>query len=75
MSPAHRTSGPTGLSVFADEAALSVRDLVLMMMAVSDNAATDILICLTGLDSVNVTPSYRWRWKRDHQAVHPISQV
>lgn len=55
VSPAHRTSGPTGLSVFADEAELSVRDLVLMMMAVSDNAATDILISLTGLDSVNAT--------------------
>lgn len=51
--PAQRTPGPTGLSVFADEADLSVRDLALMMMMVSDNAATDILIGLTGLDSIN----------------------
>ena len=53
--PEQRTPGPTGLSVFADEAELSVRDLALMMMAVSDNAATDILIGLAGLDSINAT--------------------
>ena len=55
VSPEQRTPGPTGLSVFADEAELSVRDLALMMMAVSDNAATDILISLAGLDSINAT--------------------
>jgi beta-lactamase class A len=55
VSPAQRTPGPTGLSVFADEAELSVRDLALMMMAVSDNTATDILIAIAGLDSINGT--------------------
>lgn len=55
VSPAHRTPGPTGLSVFADEADLSVRDLALMMLTVSDNAATDILIGLAGLDTVHAT--------------------
>jgi beta-lactamase class A len=52
---AGRTPGPTGLSVFADEAELSVRDLTLMMLTVSDNAATDVLIDLVGLDSVHAT--------------------
>jgi beta-lactamase class A len=55
VSPADRTPGPTGLSVFADEADLSVRDLALMMLTVSDNAATDILIGLAGLDAIHVT--------------------
>jgi beta-lactamase class A len=44
VSPERATPGPTGLSVFADEAEMSVRDLALMMLTVSDNAATDILI-------------------------------
>lgn len=50
-----RTAGPTGLSVLADEAELSVRDLVTMMLTVSDNAATDVLIDLVGLDRVHAT--------------------
>lgn len=52
---ARRTPGPTGLSVFADDADLSIRDLAMMMLTVSDNAATDILIDLAGLDSINAT--------------------
>lgn len=55
VPPERATPGPTGLSVFADEAEMSVRDLALMMLTVSDNAATDILIDLAGLDSVNAT--------------------
>ncbi len=50
-----RTAGPTGLSVLADEAELSVRDLVTMMLTVSDNAATDVLIDLVGLDRLHAT--------------------
>jgi beta-lactamase class A len=52
---AGRTGGPTGLSVFADEAELSVRDLALMMLTISDNAATDVLIDRVGLDSLHAT--------------------
>jgi beta-lactamase class A len=55
IAPGRATPGPTGLSVFADEAELSVRDLALMMLAVSDNAATDILIDLAGLDAIRAT--------------------
>ena len=39
--PERRTPGPTGLSVCGDEAELSVRDLVTMMLTISDTAATD----------------------------------
>jgi beta-lactamase class A len=55
VDPADATPGPTGISVFADEAELSVRDLALLMLSVSDNAATDVLIGLVGLDAVNAT--------------------
>lgn len=55
VDPAGATPGPTGISVFADEAELSVRDLALLMLSVSDNAATDVLIGLLGLDAVNAT--------------------
>jgi beta-lactamase class A len=55
VSPAGRTSGPTGLSIFADEAEISVRDLATMMLTVSDNAATDVLIDRVGLDAIHAT--------------------
>src|SRR5215472_17211946 len=55
VDPADATPGPTGISEFADEAELSVRDLALLMLSVSDNAATDVLIGLVGLDAVNAT--------------------
>jgi beta-lactamase class A len=35
------TPGPTGISTFDDEVQLSLRDLLRMMLIVSDNAATD----------------------------------
>src|SRR5215469_16186663 len=55
IDPVQATPGPTGISVFTDEAELSVRDLALLMLSVSDNAATDVLIGLVGLDAVNAT--------------------
>jgi len=55
VRPPELTPGPTGLSVFADEAELSVRDLVTMMLTISDNAATDVLIDRVGLDRVRAT--------------------
>ena len=55
VPPGRRTAGPTGLSVFSDEAELSVRDLTMMMLTVSDNAATDVLIDLAGLASVQAS--------------------
>jgi beta-lactamase class A len=55
ISPADRTAGPVGFSNFADEVEVSVRDLARMMLVMSDNAATDVLIGLVGLDAVHVT--------------------
>lgn len=49
--------GPTGLSVTSDAVSLSLRDLYLSMMTVSDNRATDVIMDLVGLDRVNATMS------------------
>jgi beta-lactamase class A len=49
------TPGPTGFSLFADDVEVSLRDLALMMLAVSDNVATDVLLDRVGLDAVNAT--------------------
>ncbi|HZN15631.1 MAG TPA: serine hydrolase [Acidimicrobiales bacterium] len=51
-----RTDGPTGLSVMLDDANLSVRDLAFLMMSVSDNTATDVLMeLLGGAERINAT--------------------
>jgi beta-lactamase class A len=55
VPPGGRTLGPTGLSVMRDEIRLSWRDLALLMMSVSDNAATDVVLRRVGLERVNAT--------------------
>jgi len=55
ITAANRTVGPTGLSVFTDDTDWSVRDVATSMITVSDNAATDVLAGLVGLDRVNAT--------------------
>ncbi|TDE00043.1 serine hydrolase [Jiangella asiatica] len=50
---APRTLGPTGLSVMLDDIELSLRDLAYLMMSVSDNHATDVLVRLLGIDRIN----------------------
>lgn len=54
---ARRTSGPTGLSVLVDDVEMSLRDLAQLMISVSDNTATDVIVDLVGRDSVNRTMS------------------
>jgi len=49
------TVGPTGLSVFSDDAEWSLRDVATSMITVSDNAATDIVTGMVGVDRVNAT--------------------
>lgn len=53
--PKERTAGPTGVAAMLDAARMSLRDLAYLMMAVSDNAAADLLLRRVGLDAVNAT--------------------
>jgi beta-lactamase class A len=48
LGDAERTPGPVGLSLFKDEAELSVRDAVTLMLTISDNVVTDALYRLVG---------------------------
>ena len=50
-----RTPGPVGVSLLRDDVRMSVRDLVSMMLTISDNVATDELISVAGLDRINRT--------------------
>jgi beta-lactamase class A len=57
VDPAGRTAGPTGLSVMRDPVTMSWRDLACSMIAVSDNAAADVLLRRVGIPYVNETLS------------------
>ena len=48
-----RTPGPVGMSLMRDEVVMSIRDLVVAMLTISDNVATDELIDVAGLDYIN----------------------
>ena len=50
-----RTSGPTGLSVLVDDVEMSLRDLAQLMISVSDNTATDVVVERVGREAVNAT--------------------
>lgn len=50
-----RTMGGTGLSAMRDPIDISLRDLAMLMMSVSDNHATDVLVDLLGTDAINAT--------------------
>jgi beta-lactamase class A len=49
LDPSERTAGPTGLSALADPVTMSLRDLAVSMMTVSDNASADALLDLVGI--------------------------
>src|ERR1700722_3479086 len=53
MSSTPRTPGPVGMSLMRDEVVMSVRDLVVAMLTISDNVATDELIDVAGLNFIN----------------------
>lgn len=55
LHPSNATLGPTGLSVFSDPTEWSLRDMATSMITVSDNAATDVITALVGVDRVNAT--------------------
>lgn len=50
---ASRTTGPTGLAAMRDPVRMSVRDLLYLMLAVSDNAACDALYDRVGAGAVD----------------------
>ncbi|MFG3531118.1 serine hydrolase [Streptomyces sp. NPDC047917] len=55
LRAADRTPGPVGISLFDDDAVLSWRDMVILMLTVSDNHTTDVLLRRVGVEAVNVT--------------------
>lgn len=50
---ARRTVGPTGLAAMRDPVRVSVRDLMYLMLAVSDNAACDALYDRIGAEAID----------------------
>jgi beta-lactamase class A len=57
IAVAGRTSGFTGLSVFQDPVAISLRDLATLMITVSDNAAADVIFDAVGVRRVQAEMS------------------
>ena len=55
LRAAGRTPGPVGISLFDDDAVLSWRDMVILMLAISDNHTTDVLLRRVGVEAVNAT--------------------
>jgi beta-lactamase class A len=55
LSAADRTFGPTGISLFDDDAVVSWRDLVVLILTISDNHAADALLRRVGVGAVNAT--------------------
>ncbi len=53
LDPITYTAGPTGISTFKDPVRISLRDLCQLMMSISDNTATDILVRTIGLNRIN----------------------
>jgi beta-lactamase class A len=53
LTAADRTFGPTGISLLADDVVVSWRDLVVLMLTISDNHATDVLLRRVGVGAVN----------------------
>jgi beta-lactamase class A len=53
VDPATSLGAPAGLSLFSDEVDVSLRDLAVSMLTVSDALATDVLLERLGIDRVN----------------------
>ncbi len=53
LDPLTSLRAPAGLALFSDEVEISLRDLVVSMLTVSDSLATDELLRRVGIDSVN----------------------
>jgi beta-lactamase class A len=55
LPAADRTPGTIGFSLFQDDVEASLRDLVVAMLTISDNDATDALLGRIGIDMVNAS--------------------
>lgn len=55
VHPPSSSPGPTGFATFLDPVTVSWRDLAASMIAVSDNAAADVILGAVGLDAVRDT--------------------
>jgi beta-lactamase class A len=53
LEPESRTPGPVGISQFDDCVTMSLRDLSYLMLAISDNAAADVVTAAVGIPAVN----------------------
>ncbi len=50
-----RTPGPVGFSLFRDNVSVTLQDLVVPMLTISDNVATDALVDRIGVDVLNAS--------------------
>ncbi len=55
LPAASRTPGPVGFSLYRDDVEVSLGDLVVAMLTISDNPATDVLLRRVGIDAVNAS--------------------
>ncbi|MFF4172412.1 serine hydrolase [Streptomyces sp. NPDC001744] len=53
LEPEERVPGPTGVSILHDAVTMSLRDLVVMMMTISDNTSADAVLRTVGPDAVD----------------------
>lgn len=53
LTPDDRVPGPTGISVLSDAVTISQRDLVKLMLTMSDNTAGDHILQRVGIDRLN----------------------
>jgi beta-lactamase class A len=55
LAASQRTPGPVGFSLYRDDVSASLQDLVVAMLTISDNVATDALLDRLGIDVVNAS--------------------
>ncbi|MEI7031229.1 serine hydrolase [Streptomyces pratensis] len=53
LAPEERVPGPTGVSVLRDPVTMSLRDMVVLMMTISDNTSADAVLRAVGPDAVD----------------------
>lgn len=55
LAASRRTPGPVGFSLYRDDVNVSLQDLVVAMLTLSDNVATDALLDRPGIGAVNAS--------------------